>query len=62
MMEIPDTFRGGHNAQIVFGVEEGEVGGGGIALPIRLGGLGEHHKLLQRGPGGVPVENGFGEF
>jgi len=33
--------------------EDGEVWGGGIALPIRLGGLGERHKLLA-GSGAEP--------
>jgi len=42
MMEIRDTFRGGHDAEIETpkGVEEGDVSGGGIAIPIQPGDLG----------------------
>jgi len=36
------------------GVERGGESGGGIPLPRRLGGLGEHRKLPQRGPGRSP--------
>jgi len=53
MIEIRDTFRSGEDA------ERGEqVWGGGVPLSIRLSGLGEHPKLLQRGLS----ENGFCAF
>jgi len=43
MMEIRDTFRGGHDAKIETpkGIKEGEVWEGGITLPIQLVDLGE---------------------
>ena len=39
------------------GAEVGRVWGGGIPLPIRLGGLGERRKLPQRGLGQSPSRN-----
>ena len=63
MIEIQDTFQDAEieTPKASRGVRYGDWGGG-IALPIRLGGLREHCKLPQRGPGQSPAENEFGVF
>ena len=56
MMEIRDTFWGSHDAE----TEKGKVSGGGITLPIWLGGQGSVINLSSGVRGKAPAENGFG--
>ena len=45
MIEIPDTFRDGEDAEVKTPISTSHRG---IPLPVQLGGLQESHKLPQR--------------
>jgi len=66
-----DLVSGGHDDRGAEGasieapapkVPSGVGYGKGCALPSRLGGLGEHRELPQRGPGGAPVTITFSAY